>query len=409
MVQLEGDVICPKCGQTIPRDVKECPRCAGVEERWNLPREAVIPLSVIALILLFVATLFASRAYHAKLNSLGAEWYAKGEEEATTNHNREAAEDFRTALVYHRDEPSYQLRLAQALLALNQKTEALTYLESLRDREPEDGTVNLELGRLAAENDDVTGALRYYHNAIYGEWDAHPETHRRAARLELAQFLLRKGARTEAQGELIALAAELPRDARLHDQVGEQLLKAGDYDHALQEFQQSLGINPREEQALADAGEATFGLGDYRSAERYFSRAAEQAPKQPQVEDRLHLVRSILALDPSEAWLPASERRRRVIYALNLAQARLDHCAAQRGMALETNSPPSDFKSLSDDAKQFLSESRKRAFQHSPELDREMMVWVSNAEALATKDCGAPTGHDLALTLILKQNAGRVQ
>lgn len=371
-----------------------------------MPREATILLTVLALTVLFGVTIFATRAYHLKLNGLGAEWYERGEEALKLHHNHEAAEDFRTSLVYHPDDPQYELSLAQALMTLNEKTGALAYLLSLRDREPENGTVNLDLGRLAAGENDVNGALRFYHNAIYGEWDSDPERNRRAARLELAQFLLSKGARTEAQGELIALASELPDDANLHVQVGDLLLKADDYDHAIKEFQESLRLDRRRPEALVGAGEAEFGLGNYRTAERYLTAGVEKQPDQVQAKEQLQLVRSILALDPVEPWLPASERRRRVIYALNLAQARLERCAASRGIALGNNSPQSDFQTRMDDAKELLSDSRKRAFQHSPELDREIMDWVSNAEDLATKECGAATGADQALTLISKQRGG---
>ena len=41
---------------------------------------------------------------------------------------------------------------------------------TLRESEPEDREINLQLARLAASRQDVTEALRFYHNALYAPW-----------------------------------------------------------------------------------------------------------------------------------------------------------------------------------------------------------------------------------------------
>jgi predicted Zn-dependent protease len=92
-----------------------------------------------------------------------------------------AVAEFRNALLYSRDNYSYQLNLAEALLGLNRTNEVYSYLLSLWERQPENGTVNLELAPIFARNGDRDNAVRYYHNAI---WNDDPDVKRRNARLD---------------------------------------------------------------------------------------------------------------------------------------------------------------------------------------------------------------------------------
>ena len=84
-----------------------------------------------------------------------------------------------------------------------------SYLINLWEREPENGHVNLELARIAAQKGETEQALRYYNNAIYATWPGDQEVERRDTRLELIEFLLSINAKAQAQSELIALAANL--------------------------------------------------------------------------------------------------------------------------------------------------------------------------------------------------------
>ena len=59
--------------------------------------------------------------------------------------------ELRTALLYSRDNYSYQLNLAEALLGEGRRDEASAYLVNLWEREPENGQVNLELAYIAAQ------------------------------------------------------------------------------------------------------------------------------------------------------------------------------------------------------------------------------------------------------------------
>ena len=184
-----------------------------------------------------------------------------------SGHAGAALADFRNALAYSRDNSLYQLRLAQALVATGRVQEARTYLLSLREREPGNGPVNLELARLAVREHDIPEAVQYFHDAVYSEWDGDPAVQRRAVRLELVKFLLDSDQKAAARAELIGVAGNLPPDAKLQTQVGALLMKAGGYDDALRLFRQALAANPHSAPALAGAGECYFLTGQYAQAE----------------------------------------------------------------------------------------------------------------------------------------------
>src|SRR5580693_20415 len=209
--------------------------------RFYLTREPMILalLSAIAVVL-FVGVGGLSRVYHAQRESLGNRWFARGVEDLKQQRYEQAVGEFRAALHYSRDNYAYQLNLAQALIGLKRTSEAYAYLINLWEREPENGLVNLELARIAAQKGETEQALRYYHNAIYATWPGDQEVERRDTRLELIQYLLNINAKAHAQAELIALAANLDDDPAQHAHAGDLFLRAQDYEHALAEYRLSL-------------------------------------------------------------------------------------------------------------------------------------------------------------------------
>ncbi|MGH7248210.1 MAG: tetratricopeptide repeat protein, partial [Pseudomonadota bacterium] len=121
----------------------------GRENLRPFPSDTILLLALAGLAALFALTAFATNRYHAHQQSIGGRWYTEGEAQRKSGAAAAAVESFRTALVYSRDNPLYQLRLAESLAASGRADEAWSYLSSLWDREPENSTVNLELGRLA--------------------------------------------------------------------------------------------------------------------------------------------------------------------------------------------------------------------------------------------------------------------
>lgn len=209
---MEPERQCPRCGHKIPWGQTQCPFCPGQGGYFrSLRRDTFLLITLVLLVFLFVVTGFTVRIYHDIERGFAEDWYTRGEADLHAGRAEAALADFHTALSYSHDNEQYQLRLAQALMAAGNsrvtRAEARTYLLNLLEHEPGNGTVNLELARLAAHDRAVPDALRFYHGAIYGEWNDDPVVRRRAARLELVEFLLDAGRKNSARAELIAMAA----------------------------------------------------------------------------------------------------------------------------------------------------------------------------------------------------------
>src|ERR1700687_2052972 len=198
----------------------------GVFKRLDLrvyikQQPVILALLAVFGVMFFLAVSGLSRAYHAQREALGNRWFNRGVADLQARRYDSAMTEFRSALLYSRDNYDYQLDLAEALIGLGQTNESYSYLINLWEREPENGLVNLELARIAAQKGDTEQALRYYHNAIYAIWPGDQEVQRRDARLELIKYLLGINANTQAQAELIALAVNLDDDPSMHARVGD--------------------------------------------------------------------------------------------------------------------------------------------------------------------------------------------
>ncbi len=404
---MEAERRCAKCGQMIPWGQVECPLCTEQTTfLWSLRRDTFLLLILLILLLLFIATGFAAKIYHARERANAEGWYARGEAELQAGRPGAAVDDFRNALAYSRDNARYRLQLGEALIAAGRLTEARSHLLALWEHEPGDGTLNLELARLAVRQGSVPEALRYYHNAIYGEWEVHPAQQRRAARLELAQFLLRSGQKSAAQAELIGLAADLPPDPGLETQVGSLLLAAGEHDQALTLFREALRLEPRQVAALAGAGEAYFDMGDYNTADRYLRRALEADPHLTRAAALDTTARMVLQIDPFQRRLSRRERGDRAFRAFQQAMARLLACARQRGMDLQNGQGSNDLQKLYEQALEIQPDVRVRALEDDPDLRVSTLDVVFDIENLTARECGEPQGLDHALLLLGRSQGG---
>ncbi|MGE5081667.1 MAG: tetratricopeptide repeat protein, partial [Acidobacteriota bacterium] len=225
------------------------------------PVMLVLLTAVTVVFFVFVAAL--SRAYRDQQRLLGNRWYQRGVADLSGKRYQAAVTDFRAALLYSRDNYTYQLNLAEALLGMNRRAEASAYFLNLWDRQPEDGLVNLELARIAAQKGQAQQAVRYYHDAVYAVWPTQQEIQRREARLELIELLLRSNAKGQAQAELIALSENANEDPVQLEVLGDLFMRAQDYEHALGEYRLSLKADGHNAKTLAGAGYAAYELGQY--------------------------------------------------------------------------------------------------------------------------------------------------
>jgi tetratricopeptide (TPR) repeat protein len=323
-----------------------------------------------------------------------------------------ALDDFRAALSYDRDNPTYQLSLARALRDTGRLDESQAYLLHLWETSPQDSTINLALARLAARRHSVDDAIRYYHNAIYGVWPSDPDRNRRQTRFELIDFLLQQKAFSQAQVELVALTQVLPPDSSAHLNVANRFREAQGLPSALTQYEVTLKLDHKNPEALIGAGQVAFQLGRYSTAEKYLQRAVELNPKNDELHQQMQTAQLILATDPFLRHLSDAERNRRLVSAFTHAGKRLKNCAEQFQIALPI--PPSARKpqpatpapvmdSLPDLWNRWNAthrDLRRLNSASNTDMPDMLMDLVTQIEQETARQCGQPSGIDLALLLI---------
>jgi tetratricopeptide (TPR) repeat protein len=377
---------------------------------WQLSK--LVPRSAPAVLILLLAAAVAAFAavshlvnrFNANQQARGRKLYAQGLADVNAGNLKAAVEEFRAALICDPTNSQYQLSLGRALRDTGDPKrldEAESYLLALWQRTPQDGTINLALGRIAARRGSIEDALRYYHNAMYGVWNSDSDANRRKARLELIDFLLHKGARAEAQSELVALAAALPPDPALYLQAAELFGQAQDYRDALSRYEQALQLDRNNIAALAGAGEAAYHTGHYRTAQHYLQEAVKANPQNAPLRELLDSASLILQTDPFVRRISDAERNRRIFDAFRKAGERLNACAEVRGINLNDSANSSN--PLATLAAQYSAMKatlpRLRSAQES-DLPDTIMDLVFQIEQQTGALCGEPQGTDEALLLI---------
>lgn len=365
-------------------------------------RSVMVALLSIAAVACFIAVSFLSRAYHAQQQTLGDRWFHRGMTDLQAQRFRNAVVDFRTALRYSRDDYSYQLNLAEALIGQNRSNEAYAYLLTLWERQPENGFVNLELARIAAQRNQTEQALRHYHNAIYATWPGDQESDRQNTRLELIKYLLKIDAKPQAQAELIALAANLGEEPSEQAELGTLFLQALDYDQALAAFRASLKADPHNQTALAGAGRAAFQLANYPLAQQYLQEAVAADPEDTESIERLKTTEEVLLMDPYRQQISVAERARNTAEAFRIAGERLQSCATTTPSGPSANS----LAGLADSWAKMKPRVTDSALRRNPDSVNDAMELVFNIERQTNTDCGTPSGLDRALLLIAKLHEG---
>lgn len=351
-------------------------------------------------IVLFAAVTVLSSLYHRQQESLANRWSSRGADELTAKRYEAAVVDYRTALLYSRDNYTYQLDLAEALVGEQRANEAYSYLINLWDRRPENGQVNLELARIQASRGLTDSALRYYHDAIYAIWPDDQESESRKARLELIHLLLDIDDKAQADSELIALAANLGSSAAEHAQAGQLFLQAADDERALEQFRMALEGNRHDVAAMAGAGNAAFAMGKYLVAVQYLRRAVGAGDKTCQ--SRLKLAELVLHLDPFRTPFKAAERRRIMMDTFAAAGARLQACSVPGPFSV----PASELTALSQNWTELKPRINDLDLSRNPDLGNSAMSLVFNVERETSGMCGGMTDTDNALLLIANLHEG---
>jgi tetratricopeptide (TPR) repeat protein len=386
--------------------------------QWSLPKLVPRSAPVILLVLTLAAAVSFAAVSHlvarftANQQARGRKLYVVGLADANAAHFDDAIAAFRAALTCDPTNSQYQLSLARALRDSNDPRrldEAESYLIALWQRAPQDAAVNLALARVAAHRGSIEDATRYYHNAMYGVWNADPDSNRNKSRIELIQFLLKEHAPDKAESELLALATALPPDPAAHLQAAQLFTQAQDYRGALAQYEDALRVEPSNAAALAGAGQAAYRSGNYAAAQRYLQAAVNANPQDANSLQLLATADLILRTNPFHSHISDAERNRRIATAFEQAEKRLTGCAQQTDVNLSLASSSSTLSSLQSRwsaAKPSLARLRSPA---ETDLPDSIMDVVFQIEQQTVAPCGQPQGLDLALLLISQKREAASQ
>ncbi len=387
---------------------------------WRLPKLVPRSAPLVLLILTLGAVAGFGAVSHlvarftANQQARGRKLYVLGLADATARHYGDAIDAFRAALTCDPTNSQYQLSLARVLRDSDDPRlldEAESYLLALWQRTPQDAAVNLALARVAAHRGSIEDATRYYHNAMYGVWHSDPDANRSKARIELIQFLLKKGAADKAESELLALATALPPDPAAHIQAAQLFEQAQDYAGARTQYEEALRFDPANPSALTGAGMAAYHSGSYATAQRYLRAAVNANPQDANARERLATTELILRDNPFRSHISDAERNRRIVAAFAQAEQRLEECARQTGVDLKVPAavPVSPLSSLQD---RWMATKPNLARLRSPaetDLPDTIMDVVFQIEQQTASICGPPQSLDLALLLISQKREAASQ
>ena len=354
-------------------------------------------VGILVLITIICSTLTHSytRAYDQRRSELGREWFERGNRELKNNNSAAAVEAFRTALLYAPENWDYRLHLAEALTLANRTNQAFDYYLSLWQSNPRNGTVNLQLARLAARAGEKSEAERYFNGAIFGDWAEHAADHRRDSLFELINLYLEQGDTGQAESQLLILSANLPQDPALHTRVADLYFRVGDYQRALEHYRLSLRLDPRYLPAVRGAGEAYFRMGDYHAAENYLSRVTRQDESDVESRKLLGVAQIVLSLNPFEHGIPQSERARRSLRVFEIAGKRLQSCNVAQG----TPQSASHSSLLEAWKKWKPSANYSHLIRQADGIDT-LFDFSATIEKQTQSLCGEPTSEDSAVLAI---------
>ncbi len=390
---------CPRCGTS--RIDGRCPSCDNATPFRLVHREIILLLilSGIAVAGFLLTHAAAVSARELRLRDAAA-WFASGRRALADGHAEQAIESLRRASAIDRDNREYRLTLASALSAAHHVDETRQVLVRLREGEPEDPDVNVQLARLEARENHRADAVGYYQSALYGRWNPDAFDARRQLRIEMIRYLLAQGDQRRALSEALVLSGNLPDDSTWQTTAGQLFMEAGDAPRALEHFVRALTHDSRNPAALAGAGRAAFSLGDYEVALRYLRAAPAD---QPDVAAELRMARLVLNNDPLSPRLPLAQRRKRLLDDLSHARARLETCVTR--LSGTSAGAPDRLVSLFtaiDDIEPTLEMEQLR---EAPEAIDAGVSLVFRIEQQTITQCGSPGELDQALLRIGRRHS----
>ena len=379
-------------------------------------KDTLALLSIFAVTcVLAVLTWLIFRSYSQHQSDAAARWKRRGEDALAHKNAPAAVYDLRTSLGYEQqDDPGTEIGLAEGLAEIGTPRsleEAAVYLNTLWEKAPGNGNINLQLARVLARQGQAASALEHYHAAVYGVWEGHGAVQGRQARLEMVRYQISLGRFNDARGELLIAAGNDTSTPTLME-AASLLAEAHFPADALHLYQEVAARRPVVLQALEGTGQMAFLLARYRTARTYLDRALNTSNAAHPLMDRalvqrnLRIANAVMAIYPSRE-LPHRERLRRVVRAYELAHKRYMECA--NGLGGQTNGPQNGRAQIENNDQMTALGNRWQsarprltmaALVDNAELEQATMQLVYDTEQVTARTCGEPTGEDEALLRI---------
>jgi len=309
--------------------------------------------------------------------------YREGEALLQQGQYSAAIEQFRNALSFSRENPDYQLALANALTAAKKYSDAEVEVQGLLAQDPSNGPANLTMARILVKKGRMGEATFYYHRSIYGRWPESASMERLHVRLELVNLLAQENNKQDLLAELLPLQDE-NFDIATRERIAQLYLTAGSPNRAADMFREILHEQPSNAQAFAGLGAAEFAKGNYRGARTDFLNASRLQPSNTDYRKELNTSAKVLELDPMLRGLSSHERYERATRLVEIASQAVSSC-------LGANVPP-DTQPLLDAAQKALT-AHVRANQEDDATNANLDL-AEKLFAVRKKDCKQPLTDD---------------
>ena len=335
--------------------------------------------------------------YRARRTGQAAAFRKEGNKLLTQDRYEEAVVQYRDALSISHSVDD-RLALALALVKANAASEASLYLNEVVQSRPQSGPANLALARIESQRGQVDEAISRFRRAADGSWTERPEENRVEARTELVETLARSGRSAQAKAELLSLAAELPNDPIVQENVGQMLTDFGLVKESADLFQDIAKHHPQDAAAYQGWAEAQFRMGEYSAALETFRKVLALHPSNQTAIQRIEACENVLALDPTIRGLSRAERYLRSQKILSSTLGELAKC---------TVTPPNQSAPAPDveAARRMLARKRRPAsYSDAVEsnLDAAQRLWSARPRSCGPK----PAADDPFYLVMAKLAAG---
>jgi chloride channel protein, CIC family len=250
--------------------------------------------------------------YRAERTNRAEAYLLAGNQLLAKDRAEESIEQYRNALSINHTLP-YRLGLGLALARSEQDGEARIYLEEVLREQAGNGPAHLAMAEIESRSRQTSQAVSDFQRAIYGTWPSNALRGRLQARLELVDLLSGTGQQQRAAAELMAMAADAPKDEGVLRQIAVRLVKLHMTEQAAAIYRQVTALDERDGGSWAGLGEADLSLAHFGEACTAFQHARSTEPDNIGYGERLALCEEIVAHDPKARGISAAERRGRIL------------------------------------------------------------------------------------------------